>query len=255
MNSAELRVTELRQNYGGVTVLNGVDFSIPSGGLSGMIGPNGAGKSTLFSVISGFQRCAGGHIVFNGRDVTGASAISRVRLGMARTFQVPREFGSLTVRENMMAASPRQSGENLSHIFYRRGRIREEERTIAKEADAWLDFLKLAHMADSMASNLSGGQRKLLELGRALMVRPKMILLDEPFAGVNPVLMNEISQMIRVLAGQGIGFLIVEHNLTALSNLVETLLVLDRGRLLARGEPKAVLEDEAVREAYMGGSV
>lgn len=254
MTGASLAVEGVRKHFGGVSVLEDVTFSAPAGGLSGMIGPNGAGKSTLFAIVTGFQSGDGGRVVFKGRDVTALSTVQRVHLGMARTFQVPREFGSLSVRENLMAAAPGQAGEKLLNAFFRPGRVRAEEAEIAAAAQEWLDFLNLKRVADQPASSLSGGQRKLLELGRALMVRPAMILLDEPFAGVNPVLVGEISERIRELAAKGIGFLIVEHNLSALSRLVERIFVLDRGRLLAEGAPAEVLADPAVREAYMGGA-
>ncbi|SMF51439.1 amino acid/amide ABC transporter ATP-binding protein 1, HAAT family [Tistlia consotensis] len=254
MAEASLCVQGIRKHFGGVSVLEDVSFAAPAGGLSGMIGPNGAGKSTLFAIVTGFQAGDGGSVLFKGQDVTALPTVQRVRLGMARTFQVPREFGSLTVRENLMAAAPGQAGEKLRNVFFRPGWIRAEEAAIAAAAEEWLAFLNLERVADAPASSLSGGQRKLLELGRALMVRPAMILLDEPFAGVNPVLVGEISERIRELSAKGIGFLIVEHNLAALSRLVDRLFVLDRGRLLAEGAPAEVLADAAVREAYMGGS-
>jgi branched-chain amino acid transport system ATP-binding protein len=248
-----LTVSRVDKRFGGVTVLEGVEFTAPASGLSGMIGPNGAGKSTLFAIVSGFQRADAGRIGFRGRDVTDLSAVERVHLGLARTFQVPRTFGSLTVRQNLMAAAPEQSGEKLHNVFLAPGRVWAREEEIAAEAAGWLAFLGLDRVADSSAAGLSGGQRKLLELGRALMVRPRTILLDEPFAGVNPVLVGQISERIRELSAKGIGFLVVEHNLGALARLVDRLFVLDRGRLLAEGTPAAVLADPTVREAYMGG--
>jgi branched-chain amino acid transport system ATP-binding protein len=251
----QLIVEGISKSFGGVRVLADVGFSVPVGGLSGLIGPNGAGKSTLFSVISGFQPGDAGRVGFAGRDLTGLSAVERVRAGMGRTFQVPRVFASLTVRQNLAAAAPGQAGEHLVDVFFRPGRIRRQEADIAARADEILGFLNLARVADTPAGGLSGGQRKLLELGRALMVRPRMILLDEPFAGVNPVLIDEIAVRIREIAAGGIGFLIVEHNLPSLSALVERMIVIDRGRLLAQGAPAEVLADPVVREAYMGGAV
>lgn len=255
MSAASLEVRNVKKHFGGNFILEDVSFTVPIDRISGMIGPNGAGKSTLFSIITGFQRGEEGGVYFDGRDITHLSPVDRVKLGMGRTFQVPREFGSLTVLENMMAASPGQEGEKLGSALFRPGRVRTRESAIRDEARKWLSFLKLSHMEAKSAADLSGGQRKLLELGRALMLRPIMILLDEPFAGVNPVLMGEISAMIRNLSETGIGFLIVEHNLSALSRLVEALLVLDRGRLLAQGPPNTVLSDPSVQEAYMGGSL
>ena len=174
---------------------------------------------------------------------------------MIRTFQVPREFHHLTVRENLMAAAPGQSGEGLLGLFLRPGRVRAEEDAIRAEAEATIDFLRLARVADTPAGRLSGGQKKLVELGRALMAKPRLILLDEPFAGVNPVLIEEIMDRIRDLNARGIGFLVIEHDLGALSRLVPRFVVMDRGRVLAAGAPDDVLADPAVREAYLGGAV
>lgn len=255
MTLASLDVRHIKKHYGGNFILEDVSFTVRIDRISGMIGPNGAGKSTLFSIVTGFLRSDAGSVHFDGNEVTHLSPQGHVKLGMGRTFQVPREFRSLTVLENMMAAAPEQTGERLSSAFFRPRRVRVQEGKIREEAQKWLSFLKLAHMSNKSAADLSGGQRKLLELGRALMLHPSMILLDEPFAGVNPVLMGEISDMIRQLAETGIGFLIVEHNLSALSRLVEHMLVLDRGCLLAQGAPSAVLSDPAVQEAYMGGSL
>lgn len=254
MTPGNLTVSGIDKHFGGVQVLNCVSFSVPIAGLSGMIGPNGAGKSTLFSIISGFQSCDAGDIHFGDKEITRMSVVERVHLGLGRTFQVPREFATLTVRENLMVAGRGQSGERLLPALFRRRRIAAEDAELAARADRWLAFLNLAHVADRPAGGLSGGQRKLLELGRVLMLEPAMILLDEPFAGVNPVLIGEISERIRELAAGGTGFFIVEHNIAALAALIERLYVIDRGALLAEGAPRAVLSDPSVREAYMGGA-
>jgi branched-chain amino acid transport system ATP-binding protein len=173
---------------------------------------------------------------------------------MVRTFQVPKEFSHLTVRENLLAAAPSQSGERLLDLFFRPGRVSSEEALLAKRVDELLEFLKLGKVADTPAGRLSGGQKKLLELGRALMTGAKLILLDEPFAGVNPVLIEEISQRILELNADGVGFLIIEHDLGALTRIVSTLHVMDRGSLIASGRPAEVLKDPVVREAYLGGA-
>ncbi|WP_159587154.1 ABC transporter ATP-binding protein [Chelativorans xinjiangense] len=239
--------------FDGFEVLRNVSMSMPLDGLIGLIGPNGAGKSTLFSVISGFMPPSSGHVTFDGVSMNGMSASTRARAGMVRTFQVPKEFSHLSVRENLMAAAPGQAGENLTGLFLRPGLVRRQEDGLRKRADAVISFLRLDRVADSSAGLLSGGQKKLLELGRALMVEPKLILLDEPFAGVNPVLIGEIMERIRELNGRGIGFLIIEHDLDALTRLVSRLYVMDQGAILAEGEPVAVLADKAVRDAYLGG--
>lgn len=250
-----LAVQNISKSFGGFQALDGVSFEVPAAELFGLIGPNGAGKSTLFAVISGFQSADAGEVALDGRRLDGLSPPARARTGMVRTFQVPREFSHLTVRENLMAAAPWQTGEGLIGLFFRPGRVREEEERIAGRVAETIRFLNLVAVADQPSGKLSGGQKKLLELGRALMVAPKLILLDEPFAGVNPVLIGEIMERIAALnAREGIGFLIIEHDLEALTRLVPRLAVMDRGRIIAQGPPEAVLDDPVVREAYLGGS-
>lgn len=250
-----LIVRDIAKSWGGFRALDGVSFEMESTGLLGIIGPNGAGKSTLFSVVSGFIAADAGNASLDGAALDRLGPAARARAGMIRTFQVPREFHHLTVRENLMAAAPGQSGEGLVGLFLRPGRVRAEEAAIRAEADATIDFLRLTRVADTPAGRLSGGQKKLVELGRALMAKPRLILLDEPFAGVNPVLIEEIMDRIRDLNARGIGFLVIEHDLGALSRLVPRFVVMDRGRVLAAGAPDDVLADPAVREAYLGGAV
>jgi branched-chain amino acid transport system ATP-binding protein len=248
-----LETEALTLSFGGFRALSGVSLSVPDGGLVGLIGPNGAGKSTLFSAITGFLQPDSGTVRLQGRTLNGMSPVTRARLGMVRTFQVPREYSHLTVRENLMAAAPDQAGENLVQLFFQPGHVRAQEDAIRAKADETLAFLRLAKVADEPAGRLSGGQRKLLELGRALMVEPRLILLDEPYAGVNPVLIEQLSDRVRELNARGIGFLVIEHDLHALTQLVERLFVMDRGRVIAAGDPDQVLDDPMVREAYLGG--
>ena len=248
-----LEIESLTMAYGGLKVVDNLSFTMPAGDIVGVIGPNGAGKSTMFSIITGFLAADAGEVRFRGETVTALSPVARAKSGMVRTFQVPREFSHLTVRENLLAAAPSQSGERLLDLFFRPGRVSSEEASLAKRVDALIEFLKLGKVADTPAGRLSGGQKKLLELGRALMTGAKLILLDEPFAGVNPVLIEEISQRILELNADGVGFLIIEHDLGALTRIVSTLHVMDRGRLIASGPPAEVLKDPVVREAYLGG--
>jgi branched-chain amino acid transport system ATP-binding protein len=248
-----LTVQHVSKAFGGFRALDDVSLDVSAGTLFGVIGPNGAGKSTLFAVISGFQPSDTGTVMLDGRDITTLAPDKRARAGMVRTFQVPREFRHLTVRENLMVAAPGQTGENLVSLFAQPGQIRIEEQRNAERVGETLQFLRLVEVADVPSGSLSGGQKKLLELGRALMVSPKLILLDEPFAGVNPVLIEAIAERIRELNARGIGFLIIEHDLAALTRLVPQLAVMDRGRIIARGEPARVLQDPTVREAYLGG--
>ncbi|HLI11750.1 MAG TPA: ABC transporter ATP-binding protein [Alphaproteobacteria bacterium] len=249
-----LEIDDVSKLFDGLQVLDGVTLTVPAEGLVGLIGPNGAGKSTLFSIVSGFERASRGGVRFEGRRLDGLPPEARARLGIARTFQVPRLFAHLSVRENLAVAAPDQEGERLVEVFFRGGRMRARDREVMARVDEIVDFLRLRPVAETAAGQLSGGQRKLVELGRALMTRPRLVLLDEPFAGVNPVLIEELAAHIRALFRRGIGFLIVEHNLAALTRLVERLVVMDRGRILADGAPAAVLRDPAVREAYVGGA-
>ncbi|AKJ67145.1 branched-chain amino acid ABC transporter ATPase [Pandoraea thiooxydans] len=240
--------------YGDFTVLDDVSMEVSVAGLHGMIGPNGAGKSTLFAVLSGFIRPNAGRISFAGTMLEHLSPVERARTGVGRTFQVPREFKHLSVRENLQVAARHQPGESMLKLLFAPSAVRMAERAIAERVERTLEFLKLTKVADQHAGGLSSGQKKLLELGRVLMTEPKFILLDEPYAGVNPVLIDEISTRIRELNTQGIGFLIIEHNLEALNRLVDDLYVMDRGRLIAHGTPQTVLNEPAVRAAYIGGA-
>ncbi|WP_034303146.1 ABC transporter ATP-binding protein [Herbaspirillum sp. RV1423] len=247
-----LKTSGIELSYGEFKVLDGVTMEMSLAGLHGMIGPNGAGKSTLFSVLSGFLKQTAGKISFNDVAFESMSPVERATCGFGRTFQVPREFKHLTVRENLMVGARKQPGESLIKLLFAPTEVRRAEAEIGERVQGVLQFLKLAPVADKLAGGLSGGQKKLLELGRILMSDPKFILLDEPYAGVNPVLIEEISQRIKELNDTGIGFLIIEHNIEALNRLVDDLYVMDRGALLAHGNPEEVLENKAVRVAYMG---
>jgi branched-chain amino acid transport system ATP-binding protein len=248
-----LAVERLRKSFGGLCVVDDVTFETDPHAVTGLIGPNGAGKSTLFAVVTGYQRQDSGTVRFGTEPIERLPAYARARRGMARTFQVPRPFRHLSVRQNLMAAGPRQPGERLFNLIVRPGAVARRERELERQADALLDFLGLDAVAAAPSGTLSGGQQKLLELGRALMTEPRYILLDEPFAGVNPVLIEQIAARIRTLAARGTGFLIVEHNLPALAPLVSRLIVMDRGHLIASGAPAEVLADPVVQQAYVGG--
>lgn len=249
-----LSLSSVAKSFGGFKAVDDISLEVPVGGLVGIIGPNGAGKSTLFSLITGFLAPDAGTVSLRGEDITRLATHERARRGMVRTFQVPREFSHLTVRENLMVAAPGQSGETLRGLFLRPATVRAEEAAIAARVADTIALLRLEPVADMPAARLSGGQKKLLELGRALMTNPSLILLDEPFAGVNPVLIEALSELIRRLNARGTGFLIIEHDLPALTRLVTTLHVMDRGRLLASGAPAEVLAAPEVREAYLGGA-
>lgn len=251
--SALLSVTNLSIRIGAFMPVNDVSLQVGPGAMIGLIGTNGAGKSTLFSAITGYQTPSSGQILFDGKDISKFSIEERVRQGLCRSFQVPREFKKMTVFDNLMAAAPGQAGEALSAAIFRTAAVVREDKEIGERARAVMDFLELTKSRDELAGRLSGGQKKLLELGRLLMIEPKCLLLDEPFAGVNPVLIKTITEKIRELNRRGIAFLIIEHDLSTLSALVSEMNVMDLGCIIARGVPAAVLADVNVRRAYMGG--
>lgn len=252
---ALLSVQGVSAGFGGFKALDNVGITLNEGAMVGMIGTNGAGKSTLFSAITGYIPLLSGSVSFRGEDVSRLPIHKRVQRGLARTFQVPREFSELTVFDNMMAAAPGQAGEYLAALVFARSRVRREEDEVGQRARELLRFLNLERVADERAGRLSGGQKKLLELGRLLMLKPAAILLDEPFAGVNPVLIEELSERIVELNRQGMAVLVIEHNLEELSRIVPEMYAMDRGQVIAHGTPDEVLESEKVREAYMGGVI
>ncbi len=250
-----LSVKNLTARFGAFTAFEDVSIDIEKGSLVGLIGTNGAGKSTLFSAITGYIAPHAGTVTFAGDDMLALSIEQRVQRGLARTFQVPREFSRLSVFDNLMAAPSRQAGESLLQLFLAAPKVRRQEAELAERTHDMLAFLNLTRVADTPAGSLSGGQKKLLELGRLLMLEPSCIMLDEPFAGVNPVLVQELSQRIVELNRRGITLLIIEHDLASLSRLVPKLYAMDRGRIIAEGRPDEVLADNRVREAYMGGVI
>ncbi|HEY9271321.1 ABC transporter ATP-binding protein [Achromobacter sp.] len=250
-----LSINGLSAGFGGFKALDDVSLEVRKGELVGLIGTNGAGKSTLFSVVTGYIPPSSGSVRFADEDITGVAVHQRVRRGLARTFQVPREFSQLTVFDNMMAAAPDQRGEKLAALVFARREVAREEARNAERVHELLAFLNLTRVADEPAGKLSGGQKKLLELGRLLMLEPRCILLDEPFAGVNPVLIEELSARIVELNQRGLTVAIIEHNLEELSRIVPRMYVMDRGRVIAEGTPDSVLANEQVREAYMGGVI
>lgn len=248
-----LQVQNVSCRYGGFTAVDKVSLSLQSKEILGIAGTNGAGKSTLFAAIAGQQTASSGKILFQGTDISHLPPYLRAQNGLVRTFQVPREFKSLTVHENLMVAAPNAQGEQLyAALITTSGRMRREQ-ALTEKADQILGFLNLAKVRDTQASKLSGGQKKLLELGRVLMLDPRCILLDEPFAGVNPVLIEEICEHVHTLNAQGIAFIVIEHHLQALKSLTKRLIVMDRGTVLAEGDPQSVLDDPRVQQAYMGG--
>ncbi len=251
--SGLLEVEGLVKRFGGHYAVDGATFDVERGSITGMIGPNGAGKTTCFNCIAGSLASDGGRVVFDGEDITGLPSYRVFRRGLTRTFQIPQELSAMTVLENLMVVPAGQSGERVVDSWLRPWRVGAQERAIAERAYEVLDEVELTHEAHNYAGNLSGGQRKLLELARALMSDPGMILLDEPSAGVNPTLTRRLVDHIRGLRERfGITFFVIAHDMDFMMRLCERLIVMADGRVLVEGEPLAVLEDENVQAAYLG---
>jgi len=250
-----IEARNVRVEFDGFRAVDDVSLTVAAGSMVGIVGTNGAGKTTLFGAIAGQIAVARGTIAFDGHDITRIPPNRRSRLGLARTFQVPREFGRLSVMENLLAAAPNDRHESLAAAWFGRGAARRADGEIGERADEVLTLVGLRPMRDQPAASLSGGQKKLLELARALMGSPKCMLLDEPFAGVNPVLMGQLLDVLCAIHARGIALVVIEHHLQALKTLVQRLIVMDQGRVIADGLPDAVLEDALVQDAYMGGVV
>jgi branched-chain amino acid transport system ATP-binding protein len=250
-----IEARNVRVEFDGFRAVDDVSLTVAAGSMVGIVGTNGAGKTTLFGAIAGQIAVARGTIAFDGHDITRIPPNRRSRLGLARTFQVPREFGRLSVMENLLAAAPNDRYESLAAAWFGRGAARRADGEIGERADEVLTLVGLRPMRDQPAASLSGGQKKLLELARALMGSPKCMLLDEPFAGVNPVLMGQLLDVLRAIHARGIALVVIEHHLQALKTLVQRLIVMDQGRVIADGLPDAVLDDALVQDAYMGGVV
>jgi ABC-type branched-subunit amino acid transport system ATPase component len=247
-----LRVADVHKQFGGVAALRGVSLAVPEGVVYGLIGPNGSGKTSLFNVITGFIRADSGAVSFNGQILGKMTPDGVARLGICRTFQSSQCPGRMTVLENMLLAPHRQTGEAFRGLVFRHGRVRAEERAHLLRARSLLATVNLAAKEDEYAGNLSGGQKKLLALAQALMAEPRLILLDEPVAGVHPVLAGEIADVIRRLKDEGQNFLIVEHNMAFIRRTCDRISVLDAGRVIAEGDPGDVLSRNDVLSAYLG---
>jgi ABC-type branched-subunit amino acid transport system ATPase component len=247
-----LELKGLRRAFYGLEVLRGVDLAVQTGGITGLIGPNGAGKTTLFNVISGLVPADAGTILFNGSDVTKYSADQVSRAGMVRTFQVARGFPRLSVFQHLMLYGRAQPGETLWQAIVGTRAARRREAELAERAWETARFLRLDQLIDNPATALSGGQKKLLEIGRALMAEPKLVLLDEPTAGVNPTLQNEIGERLLELPRRGITVLLIEHDMGFIAHLCNPVIVMTEGHVLTEGTFDQVRVDPRVREAYLG---
>ncbi|SDQ33633.1 ABC transporter ATP-binding protein [Natronobacterium texcoconense] len=252
-----LRVSNLEKRFGGIVAVDGASFEIERETITGLIGPNGAGKSTAFNLITGVYKPDGGSVYFQGEDVTELRPNQLVDRGLVRTFQLSRELAGMTVLENMLLAFGEQLGESLwrSILPGARRSVVHQERELLDRAWEILELFELDHLAHEDAANLSGGQRKLLELSRALLTEPSLLLLDEPMAGVNPTLEKKLLARLHELRSQGYTFLIVEHDMDVIMNNCETVIVMHQGQVLSRGSPEAIQEDERVIDAYLGGEI
>ena len=248
-----LAVEGVRRSFGSLFAVDGVSFGIEAGEIVGMIGPNGAGKTTTFNCISSVIDSDAGTVRFDGADVTGVPPYALARRGMVRTFQQTRELETVTVADNMLLAAPKHPGERAWHAVGRTSTSAQREAAARERAMELLEVFDIAGMVEEYAGNLSGGQRKLLELARSLMLDPKLLMLDEPFAGVNPSLTNEIVGHIEALNDDGMTLLIIEHELETLTDLVDRLIVLADGEVLATGPPAEIMDNEEVIDAYLGG--
>ncbi|MGQ0486584.1 MAG: ABC transporter ATP-binding protein [Hyphomicrobiales bacterium] len=241
-------------DFGGLRAVDDVSFEIPKDRITGLIGPNGAGKTTLFNAIAGHVRPSSGRVLLEGEDITRLKPHQRAGRGLARTFQIPQEFSRLTALENLMAATSAPLGENVLNVIFGRGRYLSEERSIFIRARETIAFLDLDRVADEKAGNLSGGQKKLLELGRALMREPRIVLLDEIGAGINRTLLARIADKIKLLNRErSLTFCLIEHDLDYVSKLCDDVVVMAQGAVLARGSVEQLRKDERVIEAYFGG--
>jgi len=254
MTPTVLETHGLTKRFGGLTAVSGMSISVSQGDVLGLIGPNGAGKTTMFDLLAGSVTPSAGSIRLMGRDVTREAAHRRLAGGMARTFQIPRPFPDLSLLENMLIARQDQSGERLWANFTAPRRVASEEREAREKAQALLDLVALRKLADEPSRVLSGGQRKLLELARVMMADPRVILLDEPAAGVNPALLEVLIARIREINASGVTFVLIEHNIDMVTRLCNRIIVMAQGALLCQGTPDEVSRDPRVIEAYLGGA-
>ena len=248
-----LEIEDVVKRFGGIRAVNGATMNVRDGSITALIGPNGAGKTTLFNLVTGFYRGDRGSVTFAGEGVFGDPPYELARKGMVRTFQITKALAAMPVIDNMMLAAPNQPGERLRNLLFRPATVRAREKEVRGEAMALLDLFDLAKLADAYAGTLSGGQRKLLELARALMAGPKLLLLDEPMAGINPTLGARLLEHMQALRREmGVTVLFIEHDMEVVMNHSDRVIVMAEGRVIAEGEPHEVRKDKRVIDAYLG---
>jgi neutral amino acid transport system ATP-binding protein len=247
-----LRVEGVTHAFGGVKAVDNCSLSVKAGAITALIGPNGAGKSTLVNIVSGFYRLQHGRVVFDGRETGGWPSYRVARTGLIRTFQISRDYGGMSVLENMMVPPQSQAGESLFNALFRPRHVAKDEKRHLEKAFKLLDTFGLYAKRDDYARNLSGGQKRLLEMARALMADPKLLLLDEPMAGVNPALAEQLAAHILELSTTGVTFLMIEHNLGIVDQICEQVIVMANGSTLATGTMADLREHPEVVEAYLG---
>lgn len=246
-------IDDIHKHFGGLRAVDGASFTIETGSITGLIGPNGAGKTTLFNVIAGLHKPTSGRVILDGDDITGLPPYELFSQGLLRTFQIAHEFSTLSVRENLMMVPGNQSGESLVDTWIRPSKVKAEEEAIRTKADEVIEFLEISHVADELAGNLSGGQKKLLELGRTMMVDAKIVFLDEVGAGVNRTLLNTIGDaIIRLNKERGYTFCLIEHDMEFITRLCDPVVCMAEGKVLAQGTAEEVKNNEEVIEAYLG---
>ncbi|WP_306004956.1 ABC transporter ATP-binding protein [Aquicoccus porphyridii] len=248
-----ITVDDVHKHFGGFHAVDGATLEIVEGSITGLIGPNGAGKTTLFNVIAGVLEPTSGRVTMSGEDITGLPPHTLFHKGLLRTFQIAHEFRSMTCRENLMMVPGDQSGERLWNTWFGRKRIAEEERALRAKADEVLEFLTIEHLADQRADEVSGGQKKLLELGRTMMVGAKIVFLDEVGAGVNRTLLNTIGDaIIRLNKERNYTFVVIEHDMDFIDKLCDPVICMAEGKVLAQGSLAEIKANEQVIEAYLG---
>ena len=248
-----ITVSHLHKSFGGIHAVNDASLEIATGSITGLIGPNGAGKTTLFNIIAGLYKPDSGTVTLDGVDITGLAPHELFHRGLLRTFQIAHEFSTLTVRDNLKMVAANQSGERLLEAWFRAGKVRAEEERLADKAQEVIKFLQLDAVADELAGRLSGGQKKLLELGRTMMVDAKIVFLDEVGAGVNRTLLGHIGDAIlRLNEEKNYTFCMIEHDMEFISRLCDPVIVMAEGSVLATGSAAEIRKNEEVIEAYLG---